>query len=183
VVVSNVACIDNRRQGMSIGQSSNVKVLNSEFSHTGGIAPACGIDIEPDVNMAGTATGILIEGCSIHSNAGNGIQVYKDCKETTIKRCAIEGNTGYGVLAIGAAGGQILQNHFTSNSLNGIGIRSDSRNYTVKNNHFYNNGRRFRNRDLAKRTPPTSRSGDVLPRHTQISGSQNIQVQTNLYYD
>jgi nitrous oxidase accessory protein NosD len=183
VVVSNVACTDNRRQGMSIGQANNVKVYDSEFSYTNGLAPGCGIDIEPDVNYPGTATNVRIENCSIHHNQGNGIQVYKECQGTTITKCTLELNGGYGVLAIGAITGSITANNVTTNSLQGIGIRSGSSGYTVSGNYFYNNARRFRSKDMPRITPPMKRTGNVLPKHTEVSASQSISILSNFYYD
>src|SRR5688500_1454196 len=78
VVVANVVCTGNRRQGLTIGRSKNVRVYDSEFSFTGGIKPSCGIDIEPDLMGTSITDGVLIQNCWIHNNAGNGIQVYKE---------------------------------------------------------------------------------------------------------
>ena len=183
IVISNIASTDNRRQGMSIGQANNVKVYDSEFSYTNGLAPGCGIDIEPDVNYPGTATNVRIENCSIHHNQGNGIQVYKKCQGTTITKCTIERNSGYGVLTIGAVTGTVTANHVTSNSLQGMGFRSGSSGFTASGNDFYNNGRKFRTKDLPKLSSPMARTGNVLPRHTEINASQSIAIKSNLYYD
>ena len=182
VVIANIACIGNRRQGMSIGQSRGVKVYDSEFSYTGGVTPGCGIDIEADRDNPG-ASDTHIENCVFRHNQGNGIQVYKRSLRTTIKRNVIEHNNGYGVLVMAATKGWINFNEIRHNGLIGIGIRAQSNSYAMAQNRFYNNGRRFRTWDLPMLTPPSSRTGHVFSRHTEVANSQNVSIQTNLYYD
>lgn len=182
VAISNIACIDNRRQGMSIGQARGVKVYDSEFSYTSGIAPGCGIDIEADFDNPG-ASDTHIENCVFRYNQGNGIQVYKRCVNTTIIRCKIENNNGYGVLAMGAKNALIRLNHITSNGLIGVGMRASSSGCNVSQNYFYNNARRFRAKDLTKLAPAMERTGNVLDRHTEVAASHDINIWTNFYYD
>ncbi len=183
VVFSNIACVDNRRQGMSIGRVNNVKIYDSEFSYSTGIDPGCGIDIEPDTLALGVTTNVHIENCWIHHNQGNGVQIYRYVQGTTLKGNKVEFNGGYGILSIGAVGGNIAANHVTSNQLIGIGMRSSSSSFTLSDNHFYNNGRKFRTWDLKKLSPAQARTGNVLARHTEVAASTNIQIDSNLYYD
>ena len=182
IVVSNVACVQNRRQGMSIGQARGVKVYDSEFSYTSGITPGCGIDIESDYENPGAAN-THIENCLIRHNQGNGIQVYRRTNGTTIKRNVIEFNHGYGVLTIGATTGYIGYNQIRSNELIGVGIRASSTDYAVGKNYFYNNARRYRSYDTPRLSPAVARTGNVLPRHTEVADSTNIRINTNYYYD
>ena len=55
-----------------------MKVYDSEFSNSNGIAPQCGIDIEPDVNDSRTTDTVHIENCLIRKNKGNGVLVFTD---------------------------------------------------------------------------------------------------------
>jgi hypothetical protein len=182
IVIANVACIDNRRAGMSIGQSRQVKVYDSEFSYTGGITPGCGINVESDFDNPG-ASDLRIENCVLRHNQANGIQVYKRAVRVAIRDNTIERNNGYGVLVMGASTGWINANRIRHNQLIGIGIRAETNQYSMNQNHFYNNAKRFRSYDLPMLSPPSSRTGNVLPRHTEVVNSQNIAINTNLYYD
>ena len=182
VVVSNIACVGNRRQGMSVGQSRGVKVYDSEFSYTSGTTPGCGIDIESDHNNP-NATDLHIENCLIRHNQGNGIQIYRRSSGITVKRNVIEYNNGYGILGIGATNGFISLNHIRHNGLIGVGMRSSSHGYTLSKNYFYNNARRFRSYDMPKLPNPVARVGNVLDRHTEVAASYDIAINTNYYSD
>lgn len=143
VVIANVVSTGNRRQGLSIGRSSEVKVYDSEFSDNVGIAPGCGIDVEPDANDLGTTTTVHVENCLITGNQGNGIQVYKRVKGITIKRCTIEYNGGYGILTIAPVSGYIALNRIAHNYLMGVMLRSATTSYQVSGNVFRNNHTRM----------------------------------------
>jgi parallel beta-helix repeat protein len=182
VAISNIACINNRRQGMSLGQARGVKVYDSEFSYTSGITPGCGIDIESDFNNP-NASDTHIENCVFRHNQGNGIQVYKRSVNTKILRCTITDNQGYGVLAMGTRNCLIRLNQINSNGLIGVGIRASSKGCNISQNHFYNNAKRFRSKDLPKLSPARERTGNVLDRHTEVAASQDINIWTNFYYD
>ncbi|WKY46933.1 right-handed parallel beta-helix repeat-containing protein [Eubacteriaceae bacterium ES3] len=73
VTVDNVVSDNNRRQGMSITNASNVAVSNSVFSNTNGTAPQAGIDIEP--NGGQSASEITINNVQTNNNMGMGIQL------------------------------------------------------------------------------------------------------------
>ncbi|MGO4220340.1 right-handed parallel beta-helix repeat-containing protein [Lysobacter sp. TAF61] len=143
IVIANVVSTGNRRQGLSIGRSSEVKVYDSEFSNNTGIDPGCGIDIEPDADDLGTCTTVHIENCLIRKNQGNGIQVYKRVNGVTIKSCTVEYNGGYGILTIAPVSGYIAQNKFQHNYLMGVMLRSATKSYQVSGNTFRNNHTRM----------------------------------------
>ena len=73
VVVANVVCTQNRRNGLSIGNVIGMKVYDSEFSYTHGTSPQCGIDVEPSQSsrLAGNEYNDLvwIENCVMRGNA------------------------------------------------------------------------------------------------------------------
>lgn len=72
IVISNLESSFNGRQGLSLTHGKNIKILNSEFHHTGYIeicsckGPGAGIDIEP--NKGDTVYNIYIENCKLHDN-------------------------------------------------------------------------------------------------------------------
>jgi parallel beta-helix repeat protein len=142
IVLARVTCNGNRRQGLSIGHSRDVRVYDCEFSDTGGTKPECGIDIEPDPPHE--VHRVLIENCRIRGNAGSGIQVFKRVHDVTIRGCTIERNHGYGVLAVAAIDGVIENNDIRDNGYNGVMMRTETRNYRVSRNRFRANATRRR---------------------------------------
>jgi polygalacturonase len=149
IVLSGVTCTGNRRQGLTIGHSRDVRVHDCEFSDTAGTLPQCGIDIEPDA--PGTAVRAHIENCVVRGNRGSGIQIYKRSSEVTVKGCTIEDNRGYGVLAIGTTDGLIVDNLIRGNGLKGIGLRGGTRNYQASRNDLADNRLRQRKSPDAER--------------------------------
>lgn len=182
VAIANIACIGNRRQGMSVGRSQNVRIYDSEFSYTSGVTPGCGIDIESDYEHA-NASNIHIENCIFRYNQGNGIQAYKRSEGVTIKRNTIERNQGYGILVMGSRQGFVALNTIRHNQMIGIGIRAQSNGYVLAQNRFYNNARQFRSFDRARVTPAIALAGNVRTDHTEVKGSSGISINTNLYED
>lgn len=73
VLVENVVCDNNRRQGMSITFADNVNVINSRFTNTNGTHPQNGIDIEPNKNCY--VNNVTIKNCSFINNTRNGIGI------------------------------------------------------------------------------------------------------------
>jgi len=143
VAIGNIVSTGNRRQALSIGRSSKVRVYDSEFSYTAGLAPGCGIDIEPDADDLGVTSDVHIENCRILHNQGNGIQVYKRVTGVTIKGNLLDYNGGYGVLAIGSSSCFIATNIIRHHYLEGVMIRVASSDYQVSDNSFRNNKTRL----------------------------------------
>ena len=75
VVIRDVICDDNHRQGMSVISAKNLVVEDSQFVNTWGTAPGAGIDLEPDGNDQ-SLEGILIRRCIFENNEGHEILVY-----------------------------------------------------------------------------------------------------------
>ena len=144
VVLHRVTCSGNRRQGLTIAHSRDIRVQDCEFADTSGTLPQCGIDIEPD--PPGSTLRAHIENCRIHGNRGNGIQIYKRTSDVTVQRCTIENNGGFGVLAIGTTDGLIASNVIRGNALKGVGLRGGTSNYQVRENSLSDNRLRQRNR-------------------------------------
>ena len=143
VVVANIVSTGNRRQGLSIGASRNVKVYDSEFSYTKGTAPQCGIDIEPDTLGLPTTDRVHIENCVMRHNAKNGILIYKRVTGVTLKNCTIEHNGGYGIYTVSPVGGTISGNTIRHNYHGGSKFTVSTKSYQISGNTFRNNNTRF----------------------------------------
>jgi parallel beta-helix repeat protein len=141
VVVARVACVGNRRQGLTIGRSQNVRVFDSEFSDTGGTAPQAGIDIEPD--SPSDAGDIRIERC---------VQVYRRVWSATIADCTIAGNQAAGVLVVGAKDTVVAGNRIQDNRRLGISLRGNAVGVDIRGNRFHGNGSETLNAALARAT-------------------------------
>jgi len=186
VVIANIVATGNRRQGLTIGRSRNVKVYDSEFSDTNGVAPECGIDIEPDAADRGTADSVLIENCLMRNNKGNGILIYKRVTSVTMKDCTIEHNGGYGAYTVGPIGGYIARNKIQHNYYGGVNFRSETKSYQVSGNYFRNNNTRFFG--LRKKPKPVKAMKGIVSGNsgtgTQIQRSPdcvNLDITTNFY--
>jgi polygalacturonase len=186
VVIANVVCTGNRRQGLSIGRSANVKVYDSEFSDTHGVSPGCGIDVEPDNADLGSATTVHIENCLIRNNEGNGLMLYKRVEGVTVKRCTIEYNGGHGILVLAAVKGYIALNTIRHNYLVGMMLNNKATSYQVSSNTFRNNHTRLHgvNTVLNPLTPLVGLIGGNRGNGAHIQATSDcvdIRVTTNNY--
>lgn len=136
LLISNVVCTGNRRQGLTLGSYRGARVLDSEFSDTGGTPPAAGIDIEPDTDVA---RDIVIRHCLVRGNRGPGIQLYKRAAAVTIAECTIERNRGDGILGLAAADCVFSGNTIRDNGARGVTLRARSRNVRMVGNKFSGN--------------------------------------------
>jgi polygalacturonase len=139
VVVARVVCTGNRRQGLTIGRASNVRVQDCEFSGTAGTPPAAGIDIEPDDadSPDGTAVrNVAIARCLIHDNRGPGIQIYKRARDIRIEDCTIRDNGNSGILAVSVFNIVITSNRLGNNRHNAVDVRGGSHDVVISGNRF-----------------------------------------------
>ena len=75
VVVRDVTCNDNYRQGISVISAVNLLIENCVLANTGGTPPGAGIDLEP--NSAGEKlVNCVIRNTVIENNEGAGLLVY-----------------------------------------------------------------------------------------------------------
>lgn len=74
VLINNVTCQKNRRQGISIVSGSYFTIRKSTFKDTEGTAPQCGIDLEP--NNYQTVSNVLIDDCEFINNRSVGLGIY-----------------------------------------------------------------------------------------------------------
>lgn len=75
VVIRDVVCFDNHRQGISVIGAENLLIENSEFSNTWGTPPSAGIDLEPD-GPTERLVNCVIRNCKFENNAGHAMLVY-----------------------------------------------------------------------------------------------------------
>lgn len=101
IVIDNVTCDSNRRQGISIVGGENIVIKNSRLLNTGeikGTAPSSGIDIEPAKGL--TVNNIVIDNCEFVNNGANAkfpsdLQVVNNYGSVKVKNCRLN-NFFYG---------------------------------------------------------------------------------------
>lgn len=74
ILIDNVRCENNRRQGISVVNCDGMIIKNSTFSLTKGIAPQSGVDLEP--NKGQMVKNIKIDSCNFVNNTGWGFLIY-----------------------------------------------------------------------------------------------------------
>jgi len=137
VVIANIISTNNRRQGLSITNCSNIRVYDSEFSYSKGTSPECGIDIEPDAN--GSCTDVIIKNCRLNNNAKYGLNIWKRTTNVTITGCTLERNGSLGIGTNGISGLKVTNNTIRYNSATGVVYNSGTRNLTHSGNLSYGN--------------------------------------------
>jgi len=75
VVIRNVTCFDNHRQGISVISAQNLLIENCVLAGTWGTAPSAGIDLEPN-GRDERLVNCVIRNCVMENNAGAGILLY-----------------------------------------------------------------------------------------------------------
>jgi len=73
VLVEDVVCADNHRQGFSITGAESLKIVNSVFIDTKGTNPQAGVDWEPNANKL---EDLEMENCFIRNNNYGGIGIW-----------------------------------------------------------------------------------------------------------
>jgi polygalacturonase len=178
VVVENIVSTQNRRQGMSITNCTNVKVYDSEFSYTNGTSPECGIDIEPDPGY--TCSNVWIENCRFNNNNKYGINIWKNVSNVTVTKSVLEYNGSLGMSTHYCTGITLTGNTFRWNSATGIVINDGTQNLVHSGNLSYCNYSRL---GAKSRTPFTLTGwASKIERDILLRGTlTNVQVQTNNY--
>ena len=99
IIIENCICDDNRRQGMSIENGKNIKVVNSEFINTGKTKrtnPTAGVDVEPG-NEKNQVIDLLFENCNFEGNYNCGLTLDgSSITDVIISKCKIKDNKGKG---------------------------------------------------------------------------------------
>ena len=81
ILIDNVTCNYNRRQGISVVGGSNIVIKNSRLENTGvlrGTAPMSGIDIEPANHYDYQVDNVIIKNCFFKNN---GVYARRPCPQ------------------------------------------------------------------------------------------------------
>jgi nitrous oxidase accessory protein NosD len=143
VMVLNTVSTRNRRQGISVGKATNVRIVGGEISYINGTAPECGIDIEPE--NGGQAKNIYIDRVHIHHNHANAIiglqrsNVDSPVGQVSITNCILENNRACGIYGIAIAGFNIEDNIIRGNGQSGIHLSAGCTSVFIEGNTFAQN--------------------------------------------
>lgn len=173
VLVQRCISTNNRRQGLTIGYAQHVRVIDCEFSGTGGTAPMAGIDVEPDAGPP--AVDVEIAGCRIHDNRGPGIQVWKRTQGVRIHDCDLDDNR-YGVLVVGTQGTEIAANRIRGSAMNGVALKGGASAASIHGNRFAGNSSRH-----APSAAP-GRAG-APERHIHVDADVDVNVAPDNQFD
>lgn len=141
IQVDNIVCTGNRRNAMSIGNVTKMRVYNSEFSNTHGTTPQCGIDIEPDggPNGDGHCDDIVIDSCLFRNNAKMGLMMWTRAQGVRVRYNVMEDNDVCGVFIQGAENVNFWDNTIRGNGSTGLRIKKHCKHVNVRENTFKNN--------------------------------------------
>lgn len=151
VVMDNLYVNNNRRNGVTIGRSSSVRLYDSEIAKTNGTDPEYGVDIEPDTTTDAYAGSPRVENCYIHHNNAGGIQIYHKVTNAVIVNNRLEYNQ-YGMWVQDAEGGIVSGNMFAHNVYQGLLFTGASGDFSVSSNRFHNNSTKAVGLNLASPT-------------------------------
>jgi polygalacturonase len=177
VTLDHVVSTNNRRQGLSIGPVRGVRVLRSTFSDTNGTKPQAGIDIEPQGQ--GPARDITFSDCTITGNQGSGLEVHENVSGVVMKRCKVQDNKGYGVLAGATSQLVITDNVITGNGLVGVAMSAKASDVQITGNTLTGNSARYLRRLVS--SLGTLGAGDRAHNLRVDQAAQNITVSGNTF--
>lgn len=152
ILIDNVKCLNNRRQGLSIEGCINCTITNSEFSFTGNIKntlPSCGIDIEPWFDTQ-IVKNVLIDNCQFYNNIEHGILMSNNINRfktdninhITVRNCIFKDNKKNSITATRTTNLFVHNNKFYNR------FEINSYKYLfVENNSFFKTVAIFNNND------------------------------------
>ena len=98
VVVRNVHCDGNNRQGISVISVRNLLVEGCRLNNTSGRPPEAGIDFEPNSPLD-SLSGIVVRNCEMNGNKGDGIDLaFHQLRSSSspvdilLENCSTDGN-------------------------------------------------------------------------------------------
>lgn len=177
VTLDQVVSTNNRRQGLSIGPVRGVRVIRSTFSNTNGTKPQAGIDIEPQGQ--GPARDISFSDCTITGNQGSGLEVHENVSGVVLKRCRVQDNNGYGVLAGATSQLAITDNVITGNGLVGVAMSARASDVQITGNTLTGNSARYLRRLVS--SLGALGAGDRAHNLRIDQAAQNITVSGNTF--
>lgn len=103
VLIKDVVCDNNYRQGISVINAEDLTIENCSFDNTVGTSPESGIDLEPNESTE-CLTRCIIRNCSFSGNRGAGIWLWLGSLTNTsadisitFENCRITGEKGGGI--------------------------------------------------------------------------------------
>ena len=103
VRLDRLVCRDHHRQGISVISAIDLHVTGCRFDETGGTAPQCGVDVEPNTERD-VLENIVFEDCTFDGNASSGMDLHLAALtektrpiSVTFRRCIARGNRNYGI--------------------------------------------------------------------------------------
>jgi hypothetical protein len=138
VVMSKVRMINNRRNGLTIGNVVGARIYDCEMSYTNGTSPQCGCDIEPDgdTNGVGYCDDVLMEGNWFHHNAVYGMNTFRRAKGCIIRNNIFEYNDSCGFVSNGSQNMEFSGNTVRYNRSTGVFIQGTSIDVLVVGNSY-----------------------------------------------
>ena len=106
ILIQDVVCDDNHRQGISVTGGENVKIMNSVLQNTRGTAPEAGMDWEPDWERL---VNVGMTNCYFFNNRIKGIEMHlyrpawrgSKTISLTFDNCHVDSDTGVQGIALG----------------------------------------------------------------------------------
>jgi len=74
ILLKDLKCLRNFRQGLSVVSAKNLTVENCSFSETGGALPGIGVNLEPE-NDKDCLENIVFQNCRMKNNNGTGFSI------------------------------------------------------------------------------------------------------------
>lgn len=121
IVIRDVQCVDNHRQGISVIGAENLLIENCTLSKTRGTAPQAGIDFEPNYAV-NKLVNCVVRNCLIENNSSREILFYlanlsadSEPLSVRVENCLVRSVKGPGiqVLALKGPKGSIEFHHCT----------------------------------------------------------------------
>ncbi|MFA5863947.1 MAG: right-handed parallel beta-helix repeat-containing protein [Phycisphaerae bacterium] len=148
IIIRNVICDSNYRQGMTVISVDNLTVDNCTFRATSSgaaLLPQCGIDFEPNTGTQ-TLSDITVKNCIFESNGGTGL-LFETTNLTDprnysvlVENCTSYGNTGNGIRVMYASNQLVIKDClFVDNQGVGVFNNDPTDNVTVTYSGFWNN--------------------------------------------
>ena len=107
IVIRDVQCVDNHRQGISVIGAENLLIENCTLSGTRGAPPQAGIDFEPN-EAANRLVNCVMRDCVIEENIGREILVFLGPLSSKtvplsirVENCLLRGGKGPGIEVAG----------------------------------------------------------------------------------
>ncbi|MGI4866868.1 MAG: right-handed parallel beta-helix repeat-containing protein [Janthinobacterium lividum] len=105
ILLENMTCHYNGRQGLSVTGVNGLKAVNCSFSHTGRVVipalgkalasnPGAGVDLEPE---GGFVTNVRFDNCRFVDNSGQGIVADRPGNAHTVKSVVVANSLLWGV--------------------------------------------------------------------------------------